>query len=537
MALYSIKEETLTDIGDALRRKHGETKWIVSDEGTVLVSKSQGSTGFNNYGGQFNTGEILEVIKITGANSIKITLQSSFYTGYMQLFIAPGKHDTVSMNKDYYKYNNKNGDFVFEDIDTITIKYVDAYAQTGNYGYYMEIRGFDADGNALKKISNTYKSSEMAQAIDDIETSNILPEEAFVISGNCEYKFSGTGWNWFIEKYGNQITTNNISDASNMFYNNRGIKEIPFDLNFRYGGCDVSNMFFQTQLEKIPTIDFNQSSSPNSNAMNCNNLFKNSYNITSIGTIKNLYPNNMSGFFSSCYRLRNIPEFENLKLDFIYSNTYHDLTQFFENCYSLRTIPEDFIKQLYQPYCTGYYYSLFYSGFASCYVLDEIKGLNPQTGQMTSSNLTSTTFHYCYRLKNLIFATQDDGTPYAVKWKSQVISLDGDGYAPSPTFILNYNSGITADKEVKDDATYQALKNDPDWFTTKIAYSRYNHDSAVATINSLPDTSAYLATAGGTNTIKFKGQAGASTDGGAINTLTEEEIAVAAAKGWTVTLV
>jgi hypothetical protein len=48
---------------------------------------------------------------------------------------------------------------------------------------------------------------------------------------------------------------------------------------------------------------------------------------------------------------------------------------------------------------------------------------------------------------------------------------------------------------------------------------------------SLPDTSTY-----GSNTIKFKGASGALTDGGAINTLTEEEIAVAAAKGWTVAL-
>ena len=81
------------------------------------------------------------------------------------------------------------------------------------------------------------------------------------------------------------------------------------------------------------------------------------------------------------------------------------------------------------------------------------------------------------------------------------------------------------------------LKNDSDWFTTNVAYRRYNHDSAVATINSLPDTSAYLASASGTNTIKFNGAAGSATDGGAINTLTEEEIAVATAKGWTVTLV
>ena len=98
-------------------------------------------------------------------------------------------------------------------------------------------------------------------------------------------------------------------------------------------------------------------------------------------------------------------------------------------------------------------------------------------------------------------------------------------------------AGITIDKEVKDEETYQALKDDPDWFSTKEAYSRYNHTSAVNTINSLPDTSAYLATAGGTNTLKLKGASGSSTTAGGVNTLTEEEIAVATAKGWTVAFV
>ena len=99
-----------------------------------------------------------------------------------------------------------------------------------------------------------------------------------------------------------------------------------------------------------------------------------------------------------------------------------------------------------------------------------------------------------------------------------------------------YNSGITNDKRVNSQEDYERLKNDPDWFTGLVAYSRYNHNSAVETINSLPDTSAYIAANGGTNTIKFKGNAGSATDEGAINTLTEEEIAVAAAKGWTVSL-
>ena len=177
-------------------------------------------------------------------------------------------------------------------------------------------------------------------------------------------------------------------------------------------------------------------------------------------------------------------------------------------------------------------------GFYNCYTLDEIKGLNPQTGTMTS-NMFQYTFRGCYRVKDIIFATQDDNIPYSVNWKNQTIDLDGyyTGFASNASNIINYNSGITVDKEVTDDTTYQALKNDADWFTCDVAYSRYNHDSAVNTINSLPDTSAYLATAGGTNTIKFNSVNGESTDGGAINTLTAEEIAVATAKGWTVTLV
>lgn len=62
-------------------------------------------------------------------------------------------------------------------------------------------------------------------------------------------------------------------------------------------------------------------------------------------------------------------------------------------------------------------------------------------------------------------------------------------------------------------------------------YSLYNHDSAVETINSLPDCSGCAA-----QTIKFRGSAGSAYNK-AINTLTDEEIAVATAKNWTVALV
>lgn len=176
-------------------------------------------------------------------------------------------------------------------------------------------------------------------------------------------------------------------------------------------------------------------------------------------------------------------------------------------------------------------------------MLDKAVGLPVNEVSKIASNMFRDTFTNCCRMKSAVFDTNDDSTVKTANWKSQTIDFAGAnvsravGVTFSDGYILNYNSGITADKCVRTDEDYQALKNDEDWFTYDISYSRYNHDSAVETINSLPDTSAYLATAGGTNTIKFRGVAGSLTDGGAINTLTAEEIAVATAKGWTVTLV
>lgn len=387
--------------------------------------------------------------------------------------------------------------------------------------------------------TTTYKPSEMAAAITAISGGGPdIPESAFVISGNCDYRFANGGWDWFIKQYGNRITTENITIASYMF-NYSKITELPFEINFKNGGCFCAHMFTGClNLISLPSIDFKQNSYNDISL-----LFSGCEKITEIGSLKNLYPSMMNETFKDCERLRQLPEFINLNLSRMRTYAYANNSSMFNNCYSLRNIPEEFLKQFYGIW-TAQYYTHITSGFSGCYVLDEIRGLNPQTGIIKDNifgNYKSGTFANCYRLKNIIFATQDDGTPYSVNWKSQTIDLSyyiGYEYNLNNHIrIVGFNSGITADKEVTDDTTYQALKNDADWFTTKVEYSRYNHDSAVATINSLPDTSAYLASAGGTNTIKFKGAAGSATDGGAINTLTEEEIAVATAKGWTVTLV
>ena len=348
-------------------------------------------------------------------------------------------------------------------------------------------------------------------------------DEELTITGTCQYRFANNGWNWVIEKFGNRITTKDITECQSMFSNTSKLTEIPFDINVT--NCNTFGFMFSnaTSLKVFPkirgTIRWNTSTDL---AYCCNNNFNNH-------SWEDLFTPEMLEGFST------------VKVTSTYTSP--KLLSFYYN-HSLRKVPSWWYKFKLNPESTAYphaSYTIYYNMVMDCSTMDKLLNIPVwKCAAAATSNFFSSSFDSCSRLKDITFETNPDGSPIEVQWKSQTIDLtkyvgwSGDTYKG---YILNYNSGITADKQVTDDATYQALKNDPDWFTTDSAYSRYNHDSAVRTINSLPDTSAYLATAGGTNTIKFKGASGSLTDGGAINTLTEAEIAVATAKGWTVTLV
>ena len=357
--------------------------------------------------------------------------------------------------------------------------------------------------------NGTYEAPEGIDGYSPI-TVDVIPEgvptdEELTISGNCGNRFSSDNWNWILEKYKDRLIFSNINNASVMFGGSHYIKSLDFDIIFDDSYSSVSTA----------------------------SMFATCHRLENIRKIINLKGKDMGSMFDGCQKLRYLPQFENFSLqDDVYSN----LGSLFRYCYSLRSIPEEFLKKLSITASGGYSsYSLGYYGFCDCESLDEIKGINIRRNNITS-NLFNNTFNDCSRVKNIIFTKEDNGSPYTATWKNQYINLAANvGNGVYDDYIIGYNSGITLDKKVIDDTTYQALKNDPDWYTLKKEYSRYNHDSAVATINSLPDTSAYLAEKGGTNTIRFIGDAGSATDGGAINTLTEEEIAVATARGWTVT--
>lgn len=327
-----------------------------------------------------------------------------------------------------------------------------------------------------------------------------LPEGVLNLTGNCSYKFYVGNWDWFIEEYGNQITTSALTSTNNMFYQS-DVVSIPFDFNYAGSSDDLGN------------------------------TFSNCLNLKTTGKIVNAKPKSMVKLFDYCTMMRYAPEFVNLDLTKIQTESV-SAARIFNWCCSLRELPSWF-SELRQNATGITSNSAFYSAFSRCYALDEVTNLPVATNTMKSNQFAST-FDYCYRLKSITFETNTDGSAKTAKWGSQTIDLSRYVGWAATVDILNYNGGITKAKMVTDDTTYQALKDDSDWYTDDPYYCRYNHDSAVETINSLPDTSNYTS-AYGVNTIKFNGAQGKSTDGGAINTLIEEEIAVATAKGWTVT--
>lgn len=342
-----------------------------------------------------------------------------------------------------------------------------------------------------------------------VATTGSVEVEPIVLSGDCSYSCCGDLGATYINLFDNTVSTKDISNTTFMFYKS-SLEKVPFDINFAggssYSGDIVSNMFDGSKIKELPKLN------------NCK-------------------PENINKIFGDMYYLREVPEDIDATWDWSYieslTSAYsgnRDGT--FQNCCSLRKFPMSFLN--HGNPMASYGYTIYSSAFQKCYTLDEIIDLPfPHTATYTS-NMFRYSFGYCCRLKEMTFATQEDGTPYVMPWKNQTIDLsEYVGYGGWAVANLTaYNSGITNDKAVTDDAKYAALKEDADWYTENNAYSRYNHDSAVNTINSLPDCSAT-----GTNTIKFEGVCGSKTDGGAINTLTEEEIAVAAAKGWTVSLV
>ena len=398
-----------------------------------------------------------------------------------------------------------------------------------------EESNIQAIANAIREKNGettTYKPSEMAAAILAITTGGSSEGKAYVFSSDCRYLFANT-----------QIANVLLADLSKISFS-----EAIYYMEAMFKNCSGKE---DLSALEIPLDTSTNSYYNGSNDLGGKEMF---YGCTTLKSFPKMIKADTTlpyrlidgeSMFRGCRNMRELPDWmngirtygytETLSSGVIYQFYGTNSSYMFYQCYSLRDI-STLNLTYFQGHKTG---NMSYGaasspitkgGFCQCYCLDELS--NVPIFENQGENLFNSSFvESCHRLKKLTFKGLADSN--LASYNNFIDLSNYVGYADQlgARYILNYNSGITADKKVTDDATYQALKNDPDWFTAKIAYSRYNHDSAVETINSLPSTT------GGTNTIKFKGEAGSATDGRAINTMTEEEIAVATAKGWTVSLV
>lgn len=329
----------------------------------------------------------------------------------------------------------------------------------------------------------------------------------------------------------NEVTIKNANSNCKPFtYNvlNQWIDGKPFTINTDYLG----GLFeYSSKLKDLSQMVINYKGTQPTHSIfsSCNNL----EHLPTINVEGNFKSANLNGMFEYCNWLQRIPDEMKDSIRLFIQDTTENImgARIFNNCFSLREPPN--LKEILDGKHIYNTTSCFYNQtFKNCYALNEIRDLPvlmPVSGGLTNSSCFMEIVNYCHQLKEFTFVSDQQAD-----WDKQTINLSSYvGYAVTRNNLFNYNAGIPEFLEVTDDDTYQAMKHyGSEYWTTNVNYSHYNHDSAVNTLNSLPDTSHF-----GTNTIKFKGQSGALTDGGAINTLTEEEIAVATAKGWTVSFV
>lgn len=375
-----------------------------------------------------------------------------------------------------------------------------------------------------------------------------FPPEAYIITGDCQNMFYRNRWSWYLDLFGNKLTTKDITNAGSMFSESDSLSTIPMDINLASYAGGSNNAFSFPQvfngcrnLTTLPRINFPADIEDH--------------------TFTDQYGVEFASILSGCANLvdgNNLFDAEKLAdyMSRVRMGTEYgfDVQNMLTNCSSLRTVPAWFYAVKLSPESMQpmYWYCSYNSAFWECQCLDEITNL-PVRGRADAvwgpdsesygggycENIFQQTFQNCYRLKNLTFETKPDGTPYEANWANQYIDLYSVGVGVhSNVKEFGEWAGISKTDMVYDADSYNALKDSPNWWSEQFRYSRYDHDSAVATINSLPDTSAFLAKVGRTNTIRFRSssQYATATDGGPITNLTEEEIAVAAAKGWTVSL-
>lgn len=527
MARYSIDGQILTEMAEAIRSKTTMTE-IKTAFITKKVYKTPNATAPGVYltitenDPFYNDDYEYHVFTIPGATKIQVDYDvlNNMLLGF-SLFIEVGNTTEVTDyagNLSSYGVHNV-GSRTYEGTDTITIIMRNrefSRWQNSNSGFYLEIMGFAADDSPIVLDDDPNPGELQYEGLHDMtpaemveEIKNILPgpsDDDLIIRGDCDYRFKNDRMTWYFNKYGEMITTESIAALDQAFSNSPKLTSIPFAIN-----GDGSN------LNNMPA------------------MFQNCTALVTAPEMYNMRPNATSSMFYNCNKLEGFPEGFAEDWDWTYMETYtseYGCSQsgMFNSCFVLRHIPTALITHC-NP-CVGTYYNLFQDSFNYCYCLEELNGLCVPHKANWSYNVF-TNLQYANRLKDFTFRVQDDGTPYICNgWKSQVIDLTRAGYGSG---CATYDTRFTINTKIVESARWeQAISGQlDDYWTDDVTWSVYDRRAAVRTINSLPDVSG----SGSTNTIKFANSGANSCGTYAVANLSQEEIAVAVAKGWTVTFV
>lgn len=308
------------------------------------------------------------------------------------------------------------------------------------------------------------------------------------------------------------------------------------------------------------TIKLHDSVTINSAFVNCVNLRKLPNFVTTAGTFNS---NQFFRAFENCYKLEQ-EEFDKfIKLDF--STTPQSYA--FSHNYNFKHIDLTQAVNGFVPWGEIYWSFQRLIGTEPNLRTIKLPAWNPKQDSkpFETSSYYWGTWDGMTMLDSITFSTEENGVATKAKIKNCLIYIENDyGCGSTMTGLMSYpDEPLTKDDNVFKDITssncttetikagYERVKNRPNWCSVydysmsyqgktiypRILTSRFNHKSMVDLINTLPDTSEYIAAKGGTNTLKLCRYMGDLTDEGGASNLTEEEIAVATAKGWTIALV
>lgn len=428
--------------------------------------------------------------------------------------------NVVSVPAGYYSSAVSHTVGIAQAAQTITPGTTDQTITSGKYltgdqtisGDANLVAGNIKDGTTIFGVTGSYSGG------------GITSYEAPAVSGD-NLNFIGYGtWIPLLYQLGNnfkQQTPLNSQNLASLFkeYNSSSATATHYDLSNitikirESSRLSLNQLFAQSTLEKPPVI------------MMCN-----SDGTQEITPSTSMVPNGAQAVFQSASYMRTIPDNFFTRIIPSYGNTGYtqSCNIMFEYCFSLRNLPN--IDRFCWSANTNAQNVLYRGMCEQCYNLDSIK-VPIIYLQTISSNIFGGMLTGCYNVSSIVFTDPLELRTTPKAWSNCSIGTGDCGYTPNNNNWI-YNGGrVWGQKQITDYASWELYHNDPDSYTTDVTFSKYNHDSAVETINSLPDV-----TLGSSNTIQFKGTSGSGYNK-AISDLTAAEIAVATAKGWTVSII